>query len=418
MTTRREFIKAGVGMSAAAGLAGRASGQPRLQLEAGAARRLKLAVVITRYFAGSHGDCYPTKFLEGKQFDDHYEPPLCDVAGMHIIQIGKDDIGVGLAAKHNVPLFPTIAQALCLGGDSLAVDGVVIIGEHGDYPLNAKGQQLYPRREMFDQVTSVFRQSGRVVPCFSDKHMSWNLTWAKYMWQTIKGMKIPWMAGSSLPFAKFEPLAPLPHGEHLDHIVALGYGGLESYGFHCLETGQRIAECRAGGETGVRSVQVLSGADVWKAHEANVWPKDIANAALAACKKPNGKPQDYTNEVYAFDITYRDGQRMTVLMPNGYCQEFAFAYRRKGGNEIVSASYFLDPMPRLKHFSATVRALEEMYISGKPTSHTGERTYLTTGILWYGIDSNFRGGVKRDTPDLDFSYRPMPTPAEWKEVMR
>ena len=88
------------------------------------------------------------------------------------------------------------------------MDGVVIIGEHGTYPLNAKGQQLYPRRELFDQVIGVFRQSGRVVPVFNDKHMSWNWTWAKYMWRTIQDMQIPWMAGSSLPYAKFEPLVP------------------------------------------------------------------------------------------------------------------------------------------------------------------------------------------------------------------
>ena len=163
---------------------------------------------------------------------------------------------------------------------------------------------------------------------------------------------------------------------------------------------------------------VLAGADVWKAHEAGVWPKEIAEAALRSCKKAVGNPQDYTNEVFAFDITYRDGQRMTVLMPNGYCQEFAFGYRARGSKEIVSASYFLDPLPRLKHFSATVRALEEMYISGKPTSRTGERTYLTTGILAYGVDSHFHGGLKIDTPDLDIAYRPMPTPAHWKEVMR
>jgi hypothetical protein len=410
--TRRDVLKAGAGASLSL-LA------PDATAETSMARsgRPKLAVIITQYFPTSHGVCYCTKLLEGKQYDDHYEAPRCDVAAMHIIEVGPDDIGVDTAKRHNVPLYPTVATALCLGGDTLAVDGVVVIGEHGTYPLNEKGQQLYPRRELFDQVVNVFRQSGRVVPVFNDKHMSWNWTWAKYMWRTIKEMRIPWMAGSSLPYAKFEPLAPLPYRKRLDHIVAVGYGGLESYGFHSLETGQRIAECRAGGESGVKSVQVLSGRDVWQAQASGRWPEDIAKAALGAVKKPVGKYDDYTNEVFAFDIEYLDGQRMTVLMPNGYCQEFAFAYRERGTHDIVSASYFLDPVPRLKHFSATVRALEDMFLNGKPDA-PGERTYLTTGILAYGVDSHFRGGTKIETPDLDIRYRPMPTPPEWKEVMR
>ena len=29
-------------------------------------------------------------------------------------------------------IFPTIASALCLGGSKLAVDGVLLIGEHGE----------------------------------------------------------------------------------------------------------------------------------------------------------------------------------------------------------------------------------------------------------------------------------------------
>lgn len=386
------------------------------QEELPAQRRPKLAVILTQYGASSHGVCYCTKFLEGKQFDDHFEEARCDVVAMHLMEVSKDDVGIATAKMHNVPLFPSVATALCLGGDDLAVDGVVVVGEHGTYPLNAKGQQLYPRRELFDQVIGVFREAGRVVPVFNDKHMSWNWRWAKTMWRTVQQMKIPWMAGSSLPYAKFEPLVPLPHGQRLDHIVAIGYGGLESYGFHALETGQRIAECRAGGETGVSSVQVLSGKAVWDAHNAGRWPKEIADAALASLKRPNGKPQDYTSGVHAFEIEYRDGQRMSVLMANGYSQEFAFAYRPTGG-EIVAASYFLDPVPRLKHFSATVRALEEMYLSGRSTARS-ERTYLTTGILAYGVESHFRGDVKLPTPDLNIAYKPMPTPSHWKEVMR
>lgn len=380
-------------------------------------RRPKLAVILTEYGATSHGLCYCTKFLEGKQFDDHFEEPRCEVVAMHLMEIAKNDIGVATAKKHNVPMYHSVATALCQGGDTLAVDGVVLIGEHGTYPVNAKGQQLYPRRELFDQIIGVFRQAGRVVPVFNDKHMSWNWTWAKYMWRTIQEMKIPWMAGSSLPFAKYEPFVPLPRGKKLDHLIAVGYAGLDSYGFHALETGQNIVERRAGGESGVQSVQLLSGQTVWDAHNAGHWPKEIADAALASVKRPNGKPQDHTSDVHAFDITHRDGQRMTVLMANGYCQEFAFAYRVKGQKEIVAASYYLDDVPRLKHFSSTVRALEEMYISGKPTA-PGERTYLTTGILAYAIESRFRGGIKLETPDLNIAYKPMPTPAHWKEVLR
>lgn len=411
-TTRRDFVKAGIGLPVSLAAAEATAGQPPAPVS-----RPKLAVILTEYGATSHGLCYCTKLLEGKQFDDHFEPPLCDVVSIHLKEIAANDIGVATAKKRGVPMYPSVATALCQGGDELAVDGVVVIGEHGKYPLNAKGQQLYPRRELFDQVIGVFRQSGRVVPMFNDKHMSWNWTWAKYMWRTIQEMKIPWMAGSSLPYSKYEPFVSLPHNQKLDHVIAVGYGGIESYGFHALETGQHIVECRAGGEVGVSSVQVLSGQAVWDAHSAGHWPREIADAALAAVKQPNGKPQDHTSDVHAFDITYRDGQRMTVLMANGYCQEFAFAYRVTGKPDIVAATYRLDDVPRLKHFSSTVRALEEMYLSGKPTG-PGARTYLTTGVLAYGMESHYKGGIKLETPDMKIAYKPMPVPAHWKEVLR
>jgi hypothetical protein len=379
--------------------------------------RPKLAVILTQYGATSHGVCYCTKFLEGKQFDGHFEPPRCEVVAMHLMEIARDDVGVATAQKHGVPMFRTVAQALCRGGDELAVDGVVLIGEHGTWPRNEKGQQLYPRRELFDQIIGVYRQAGRVVPLFNDKHLSWNWSWAKYMWRTVQELGIPFMHGSSLPYAKFEPFVPLPRGQKIDHVIAVGYSGIESYGFHSIETGQFIVEQRPGGETGVKSVQCLSGAEVWKAHEQGRWPQEIAAAALAAVAEPKGRPQDYTQRVWAFDIEYRDGQRMTVIMANGYCQEFAFAYRVHGARDIVAAAYKLDPNPRLKHFSATVRALEEMYLTGKPVAPP-ERTYLTTGILAHAIESHYRGDVKLDTPDLDIRYRPPSFPAEWREVLR
>lgn len=379
-------------------------------------RRPRLAVILTSYGVNSHGLCYCTKFLEGKQFADHYEPPLCDVVSIHQMEITRDDVGVSTARKHGVPMYHSVATALCRGGDRLAVDGVVLIGEHGTYPFNEKGQHLYPRRELFDQITSVYRQSGRSAPIFNDKHLSWNWEWSKWMMKQVEELKIPFMAGSSLPYSQFEPMVPLPWDDRLDHAIGLGYGGLESYGFHSLETGQFVVERRRGGESGVAAVQCLEGESVWQAYREGRWPRDLVDAALAAVKSPRGKPQDYTQRVYAFDIWYRDGQRMTVLMPNGYTQEFGFAYRKRGG-PIQAAAYMLDPVPRLKHFSATVRALEEMYVTGKAVE-PAERTYLTTGMLYYLVESNHKGGEKIETADLDIRYRPAVRPASWKEVLK
>ena len=46
-------------------------------------------------------------------------------------------------------MYPTIAEVFTLGGSKLAVDGVVHVGEHGNYPDNEKHSILYPRYEFF-----------------------------------------------------------------------------------------------------------------------------------------------------------------------------------------------------------------------------------------------------------------------------
>lgn len=51
--------------------------------------------------------------------------------------------------------YKSIAEALCLGGDKLAVDGVLLIGEHGTYPKNEAGMTLYPCVPARPKTTSV-----------------------------------------------------------------------------------------------------------------------------------------------------------------------------------------------------------------------------------------------------------------------
>ena len=53
---------------------------------------------------------------------------------LYIDQFPENDLARATAKRHGVPIHPTVEDALTLGGSNLAVDGVVIIGEHGDYP--------------------------------------------------------------------------------------------------------------------------------------------------------------------------------------------------------------------------------------------------------------------------------------------
>ena len=55
------------------------------------------------------------------------------------------DLSGGRAREFGFQVYPTIAEALRCGGKELAVDAVLIIAEHGNYPRNEKGQILYPR---------------------------------------------------------------------------------------------------------------------------------------------------------------------------------------------------------------------------------------------------------------------------------
>ena len=137
----------------------------------------RIAAIITEYRPNSHADVIVGKYLEGYNQDDKPPKPESRVVSMYTAQVPKTDMSRERARKYGVPIFDTISQALTVGGEKLAVDGVLLIGEHGDYPSNEKGQKLYPRFELFLEITDEFRRSGRSVPVFNDKHLSYS--WRK-----------------------------------------------------------------------------------------------------------------------------------------------------------------------------------------------------------------------------------------------
>ena len=62
----------------------------------------------------------------------------------------ETDTSRALVKKHGFRLSPSIEDALTLGTGKLAVDGVLLIAEHGRYPRSATGNVQYPKRRFWD----------------------------------------------------------------------------------------------------------------------------------------------------------------------------------------------------------------------------------------------------------------------------
>ena len=223
-----------------------------------------------------------------------------DLVSLYIDQIGSNDVSsTRLREFPAMKLYPTIAEALTLGGSTLAVDGVLLIGEHGRYPRNEKGQTLYPRYEFFQQIVKVFTGSGRSGAGlqrqevdWGGKHLSWNWEWAKEMYDTSRRMGFPLMAGSSLPVTWRTPSIEMPLGARVREAVCVCYGGVDSYDFHGLETLQCMVERRQGGETGVKWVQAYRGEAFWsacrRASGRRRWSRRRSAAATRSSRRARG----------------------------------------------------------------------------------------------------------------------------------
>ena len=366
-----------------------------------ATKKLPVAGVVTVYKKNSHADVILGKILEGYDQQGGHGPAL-KLASLYIDQPDSSQIGLDLARKYQVRVCRTIAEAVN------STEGVISVGEHGDYPDDPKtGQKLYPRRRFFDEIAAAFRKQGRVVPVFSDKHFCPAWSDAKHMYDTARRMKIPFMAGSSIPVAWRLPELTLKRGSRIKEALAIGYGGKEAYAFHALEGLQCMIERRAGGETGVKSVQAVTGDAIWKAEADGLWSMDLLMAGLRS--QPRAKT-DRVRERLRKDspfylIEYRDGTRGTVAMMNGLTGEFGFAARVEGEAKPKATWIKLDYRAPFAHFAWLTQGIEHL-VHERKSPYPVERTLLTTGILDRAIHSLVDNGRKLATPELNVNYQP------------
>jgi hypothetical protein len=405
--TRREFL---AGAALAAGTSGRASQRP--------AKRV--AAVTTVYNHNSHADVILSRLLQREDLDFKSRKPDLEMVSLYVDQLHEKDLSRPFAQQYGFRLTPTIREALTLGGERLAVDGVLLVGEHGKYPESEKGEDLYPRKRFFDETAAVFRESKRCVPVFTDKHLSHSWAEAKEMYDVSRELGFPMMAGSSVPLTWRRPAVDVPRGAQLREAVGVSYHTLYGYGFHALEMLQCLAERREKGEVGLRHVQCLEGPEVWKAGAEGRYDltllddafgrltRPIAGATAAerleTVKRSVPKPVVYLME-------YRDGFRAAILTLNGAVGEWSIAWRERGRAASTSTLFWTQEARPLGHFTFLTRGIEEMIHTGKPTWPV-ERTLLTSGMMDRLLESKKVGGKVVETPELGIRYRPT---FDWKD---
>ena len=383
----------------------------------------RIAVIATIYRYLSHAQHFADRFMVGYPYEGRWHRPDTQVVSLYIDQKPEGDQSTDRAREFGFSVYPTISEALRCGGDKLAVDAVLLIGEHGEYPRNEKGQVLYPRYEFFKECVKIFEEDGRAVPIYNDKHLSYSFGKAQEMVADGHRLGFPILAGSSLPVTWRLPDVELPLDCEIESALMIGVGGSDPMDYHALEAMQCMVERRKGGETGVKAVQLIEGDGVWKAGEEGRWSKELLESALSRCDSPcglteedgrtqdllgSGELQKLVENPAAYLIERNDGLQTTLLMLNGAIRDYCFAARLKGVADPVSTQFFLPPTPNVTYSACLVAKIVEMVMTGV-APYPAERTLIVSGMLESCLTSRIQDHQHLETPHLRVEYR---APAE------
>jgi hypothetical protein len=366
----------------------------------------RVAAVVTEYRHNTHADLIVSRLFQTDTLDGKGLERRLKLVSLYTDQTPEGDLSRALAKTHGFAISSTVAEALTLGSDHLAVDGVLLVAEHGDYPRSNTGQTIYPKRRMFEQIVAVFRRTGQVVPVFIDKHLADNWNDASFIYETARALRIPLMAGSSLPVAWRYPPEDVHPDRRLGEILVLSYHTLDGYGFHALEVAQALAEARQGGETGVARVRCLEGPEVWRRLNRREVAPDLLNAAVTVLrnKPPTGRALDgLVAQPTLFQLTYRDGLSVQILTLNGAVGEWSGAWRYEGDRAVHASLFFTQEARPLMHFTYLLRGIET-FVYAKAPAWPVERTLLTSGALDRLLISRKEDGRFIDTPELALAY--------------
>lgn len=406
LLTRRQMM----GITGLAGLAALAGNSARAVAQT-AEKRPRIACIVTYWAATrSHADWIVTKLLDGYWWQGAHTPSRVDVVSVFIHQFEQSGLGQKICKSKGIPIFKTVGEAVTLGGKELAVDGVVIIGEHGNYPTNLKGQWLLPRWWFYQQVIRVFEQSKRSVPVFNDKHFSYSWDEAKWMFDKSRELNFPLTGGSCVPTYFRKPEIELDIDTSLKTSIVVGSAPDEGAFFHCVDVLQAFVERRKGGETGVKAVQCIRGPETWKWTEQNPWAARLLESVRKNFDlKPGHFQENHRPNVSIVD--YNDGTKAAVISGEGVGWTYAGEIEGRKDPTIVSMLDFPGPFSQYHADNGQPHWITEMMVT-KKEPFNAERLLLSTGIVAYTIESNWENGRYSDvgrriqTKFMNMTYRP------------
>jgi hypothetical protein len=410
--SRRNFLASAAALTIGGGLSAKTASHGTPARDG----RVPLAVLGTVYRPLSYLYHLAGRFLHGYPRNGEHHLPGQYIHSLWVDQAPENDVSREVSRKFGLRRARTVADALLDADGRLAVGGVLVVAEHGNYPRNDKGQILYPRYEIFEQVAETFRTAGAVAPVFVAKHLSYDFARARRMVEWADELGFPLLAGSTLPTTWRRPEVELPFEGSVSRAIVAAYGPTEVFGFDALEALQCMLERRRGGETGVAAVTCLSGSAVWRAADDGLWDLGLLDAALARSESANlgdvranagrlAMPGMPATPPVAFLIEYRDGTRGTVVLLNGHLQDFVFAADAPTAPGPVACMFHLPPPPGARHFDGLAAAIEELVTTGRSPQPIG-RTLLTTGVLDALMTSHGRRGERVETPELSITYGP------------
>jgi hypothetical protein len=327
-----------------------------------------------------------SRLLDGYRLNGRWNPPRLQTVSFYVDQFPYNDMAREQAAEYGIRICRSVSEAID------GVDGIAVIGEHGNYPRTPRGNFMYPRKRYFDEIAGAFESKRRIVPLLNDKYFAYDWADAKSMADRVRAMKIPFGCGSTVPLSWQKPPLHLPGSPRFDELLGVSYSDLEEHTYHAIEALQSVAERR--GETGVAAVRYMEGDEVYK-----ISPK-LLDAALAT--RVNPPPEDRGQKPEAFLIRYRDGLEASVLNLNSKTRDYLFAARLRGDSRLRATCFYISLYVH-SHWGFMVQAFENLVLTKKPQTPL-ERTLLSNGILLAGLESRRKGGAWIDTPELAISY--------------